>query len=466
MAFIDRFTGTNSDPWDSTKWPTTGDSGGTTNTYDIQGNEGHSYIVGGVDDYNSFVSSSGQVQDGDITILIDPDSSNHNQWLYLCFRSSGEIGGSAAGRPATAYYYRVHLGSSQTGSTDLWYRRISDSESATLATGSASQRSTGGRFYVRAQVEDSGSDTILRSKEWNEGDQEASSWDIEYTDTSPGALHGATGVMQLVHRLYQSSNNSEIHIDNLVFNDMTATGYVKQVSGYMGADPATTVTVSTSQGQPSLWTTPTSGNTLIALLVSGTTISSFSGWTQEYSAGTGPYRYVYTKTSAGTESTITATFGASEDHMMAVYEVVGDVVFDVAAGANGSSTTSVASGSTGTLAKANSVAFAMGHHWSVDNHTDFDSDFYKDGDYDSGGESWLYFNGFAKKYLEATTALNVTASWSSSVSGQSMVAVYSLVTATKVWNGSSWITGVPKVWNGSSWITGVPKVWNGSSWVP
>lgn len=57
-----------------------------------------------------------------------------------------------------------------------------------------------------------------------------------------------------------------------------------------------------------------------------------------------------------------------------------------------------------------------------------------------------------------------TCSWN--ISNITLNITYNEPYATKVWNGSSWVSGAPYVWNGSAWVPGVAYVWNGSAWVP
>ena len=43
---------------------------------------------------------------------------------------------------------------------------------------------------------------------------------------------------------------------------------------------------------------------------------------------------------------------------------------------------------------------------------------------------------------------------------------YTLPYATKVWNGTQWVSGTPYVYNGTQWVQGTAYVWNGTEWKP
>jgi hypothetical protein len=34
-----------------------------------------------------------------------------------------------------------------------------------------------------------------------------------------------------------------------------------------------------------------------------------------------------------------------------------------------------------------------------------------------------------------------------------------------IWNGTTFVKGVPYMWNGTAWIPTAPRMWNGSAWV-
>jgi hypothetical protein len=96
------------------------------------------------------------------------------------------------------------------------------------------------------------------------------------------------------------------------------------------------------------WATPTSGNLLVLTANSDATVSTPSGWTAGPSVVDGNGAYIFYKISAGSESTITVTPGASADTAMTVAEYSGNAAspFDVSnsstiAGSAGNTTTSV-----------------------------------------------------------------------------------------------------------------------------
>jgi len=219
LPFTDDWTGTNGDPWDSGKW-TTSDEGSSISETDIQSNEGRMEASSDADDFNSATASSEtDIQDAEVTLTVDPSNitSNLDQWLYVMLRSTGEQVAANAGRPATAYYWRFNVGDEQNGANDNLYRRISDSESSILVSDSGSSRNANEKFKIRIQIEDVGSDVVIRMKQWDFDDSEPGGWDVEYTDTSPGALHGVTGVLQLVAR-GTSGSEHDIRLDDLTYD--------------------------------------------------------------------------------------------------------------------------------------------------------------------------------------------------------------------------------------------------------
>lgn len=202
----------------------------------------------------------------------------------------------------------------------------------------------------------------------------------------------------------------------------------------------TSVAVSGSVGQPSVWATPTSGNTLVALVHGDEVCTGVTGFTQRYSAGTNEPRKMYDKTSDGTETTITASFGTAGDALLVVYEIEGDVTFDVAASDEATAVTEMDSGATATLGATTSVALAFCQHW-VSSDTAFDSAFVLDLDYSDGDNGDLYYLGAAHKSISGTTGVSTTGSWTGSADASTMVGVWSVSTIV-YHDGAATPTGV------------------------
>lgn len=203
-----------------------------------------------------------------------------------------------------------------------------------------------------------------------------------------------------------------------------ATGEVQQMSA--DVDNATSVSVSTSDGQPNTWSVPASGNLLIAMVWSGGgTITNPSGWTLRYShtSDSNNKRYIYEKVSDGTETGLTVSFSTTENHGLALYEVYGEPTWDTGTSGYTSSGTSVASGSSGTLSASEGIAIALSHHWAVSD-TSFDSSFTLDADYDGGNNGALYYLGAGHLDLTSTTAINVTSSWTGTSAGTTTLGVW------------------------------------------
>jgi hypothetical protein len=215
-----------------------------------------------------------------------------------------------------------------------------------------------------------------------------------------------------------------------------ATGDIVQAVGWLSLGSATIgisdneagPTTIGSDGPDAPWATPTSGNTLIVLIVGESTVSSFTGWTQRYaSTGDALKRYIYEKTSDGSESSFSATMASSSlDTVMGAWEVEGSVTWDVASSGYTASGNSISSGTTATLASATSVALAAGFHWRVGD-TSFSNSFTKDFDYQGGTHSQLFYHGGSHRVLDSTSGIATAASWAGTASsGTCIVGVWSV----------------------------------------
>ncbi len=186
-----------------------------------------------------------------------------------------------------------------------------------------------------------------------------------------------------------------------------ATGDIEQYSG-IGVGGGDSLSLTTSTGEPTNWSTPTSGNTLVIVIVGGGNVDSgLSGWTEDYVGGSGTENVSFwSKTSAGTESTIAIDFDSYEDYGMMVYEIEGEVTFDVGSDDQDSGVDSLSSGSTGTLEGPNSIAFAGGLAWDWGAGMTFDSGYTRDGWYDEIED--FYYQSTGHKALSGTTATSTT----------------------------------------------------------
>lgn len=230
VIFTGDFTGTNGDPIDSGSY-TTNSEGSVEDYIEIQDNEAKLKCGDSTDDFCSIRVDTADITNCQVLLYVDPSniSNSDNQWLYVMLRSSGESVNANAGRPATAYYWRFHLGNTKTGTSDYLYRRISDSESSSLRTAGA-WRNANEPFYVRMEVEDSGSDVIIYCSAWDADASEPGSWDETYTDTSPGALHDYAGQAQFVLRNFAGSNSPHLRIDDISIQDLDETdGHVFKI---------------------------------------------------------------------------------------------------------------------------------------------------------------------------------------------------------------------------------------------
>lgn len=228
-----------------------------------------------------------------------------------------------------------------------------------------------------------------------------------------------------------------------------ADGDIIQFSAYMGVGEST-VQVDGTDGQPDTWATPTSGNTLIALFLGRSAVSSgpsgFSlEWSDDQTTPDNEYIAVYTKTSAGTETSISITpVTSTEDHAIGVWEIEGDVTYDTNAWGNETAGTSVDSGLTATLAGSSSVAVVGAMRFGGTQNVTFSDSYVLDVNWDSGTNNNMFYNGFAHKALTGTTATETTASWTSSTDGWIGLSVFTIDTTqqentTGIMNGGGGI---------------------------
>jgi hypothetical protein len=111
-----------------------------------------------------------------------------------------------------------------------------------------------------------------------------------------------------------------------------------------GATSVSSLSIGAGDG----WATPTSGNLLVLTANSDATVSTPSGWTAGPSVIDGNGAYIFWKISAGSESTVTITPGASANTATTVAEYSGNAASPLddsnsstIAGSAGNTTTSV-----------------------------------------------------------------------------------------------------------------------------
>ena len=225
-TFSDDFTGTNDDPWDSGKWTTT--EWGTA-LVDIQGNEGRAANTGTYNDgVTAEANSTTDVRDAAVLLSVDNVADNAgNQQFNVYLRATGALNTDVGtrGQPANAYNLHMRV---ENDTYNWWlYRRIADTN--TDLSISANSRVNFNKFWVRMEVVDVADDVVIRVKAWSDGEAEPGSWDDQKTDTSPGILHGSTGILAL--RSYAGgSNEVDVRVDALEFNDL-GSDYGKRIVG-------------------------------------------------------------------------------------------------------------------------------------------------------------------------------------------------------------------------------------------
>jgi len=151
---------------------------------------------------------------------------------------------SAGAQPSTCYKLLIRTDLLKNG-TSL-DRRLSAVEVSLYGGDSdpqANSRGTDyGPFWVRAQVEDVGSDTVIRGKVWTDGNSEPTAWDFVYTDTTSGALYGADGGFGFrSYAASEATNPVDNRIDDVAFDapwtfvETTDTGLLAFFATMIGA---------------------------------------------------------------------------------------------------------------------------------------------------------------------------------------------------------------------------------------
>jgi hypothetical protein len=125
-----------------------------------------------------------------------------------------------------------------------------------------------------------------------------------------------------------------------------------QKGTYISSSDSTTHTVSFSSA-------PTSGHLLILIANCDSTITTPSGWTSQVSLVNNCQSTIYSKISAGTETSVTVTIGASTDMVMAIYEFTTYTAIDKTVTASFGNTTSFTIGPTATTTAANELLVAV-----------------------------------------------------------------------------------------------------------
>lgn len=223
--FTPDWTGTNGDPWPSGDWPTTGEDTDADTHLDIQTNNGRMAVGNVNDEYASAVGPAAtNVTDSSVVFRVYPETvSTNNFWLYVCFRSTGDIQAAHAGRPTTSYYFRFDV--RQNTDNALLYRRNTNSE-AQLVGATGMGHTPANPFWIRAECLAESGDVRLRARTWDDGNSEGGSWTINYLHTDVATKITGAGEFMLVCRNTNSGSSAtkEIQVDSLVLSDFTAGG--------------------------------------------------------------------------------------------------------------------------------------------------------------------------------------------------------------------------------------------------
>lgn len=215
LPVSDDFAGTNGDWPDLRLWEPYKNGTDGAGIIDIQSNKLRLSAADTSGQYATVISRTVDQQNSEALVLIDPSNVgiSGNAFFYVMLRSSGDPGTS--GRPTTACALKIHVGNTQVGTADRFFRITSGSETA-IGTNFGTYRNATEPFYIRMQVEDSGSDVIYRFKGWDAEGSEPGSWQYVLTDTAPGATLGASGKLQLIALDWVTdSTNMDMRVDSV-----------------------------------------------------------------------------------------------------------------------------------------------------------------------------------------------------------------------------------------------------------
>lgn len=209
-------------PWDGDNWNTAGTTGGIA---DIQSNAGRLKAPDGGDNYNA-ESTAAATRNQELFFSCDPQSQvAERQFIIAMLRASPADWYTAGGQPDYCYKLLVRTDSDTNGSS--LDRRINTTE-VSLVGGDdnpqANSRTGYGKFWVRAQVEDVGDDTVIRYRIWDDGSSEPTDWDEEYTDTTSGALWNKPGGFGFrTYGASEGTNPTDNRIDNVEYTELPGT---------------------------------------------------------------------------------------------------------------------------------------------------------------------------------------------------------------------------------------------------
>jgi hypothetical protein len=309
LPFTDDWTGDNDDPWNSDKWPTITWEGTVDEIADIQSNEGRMKVGVALDDYVSANADSiTDIQDAEVLLHVDPSNAveSDNQYFYVCLRSTGEQqSGGAGGRPETAYYLRLECGdnnANESGANRV-YARKANSEGSNILEITSADRVAGEPFWIRFQVIDNGSDVDVKVKIWDDSGGEPGAWSGEVTDTSPGILHGASGILQLVSRDRTNSASMDVRLDDIWYNnagapELEGSGAITETHSVVGTGTSARLGSGTSTDAHTVVGSGDKGGLGAGSISHGHSVTA-AGFPLEHRAGSGAIGQGHTVTADG-----------------------------------------------------------------------------------------------------------------------------------------------------------------------
>lgn len=210
---------------------------------------------------------------------------------------------------------------------------------------------------------------------------------------------------------------------------------------------------------------------LVIFWTRATSITTPSGWTKDVTVGSGDEHAAFTRIASSEGTSQSFTISAADQTGWVYYEFSGvDTTTPVRATASEDTTggtTSRGSGTTDTSPQSGDYAVAgFGSRDDISAQS-FTNSFTFDSTNNPDNTSPVAELSVGTKALTSSGAVSTTMSWTTSSSTRGLIVVLAQAATgalVKIYNGSSWVEGIPKVYNGSTWDEGTWKTYNGTGW--
>ena len=207
-VLADDFTGTDNDPWDSTKWTVTSTGAGAADP-DIQSNEGHMHFQSAAGASDQAIGQMPNVENAEVLLKYRFGATGIRGLFRVFLRADGTFTLGMGGHwPQTGYGIEMVNGND----TVSVYRIEGGAITATLGTFSKTADTNANWLRFRVVGNE------IKARIWDDGASEPAAWDGEYTDSN---ITGG-GVLQMVWE--RSGGTFDLYIDDLTVQSGLGTG--------------------------------------------------------------------------------------------------------------------------------------------------------------------------------------------------------------------------------------------------